>query len=82
MKANQFEVFLKKRNINDNIRANPDLDNWIYKDDNENIYSAIYKDNPSTIEDIEYFPVNNQSYEHPYEKMAIEIENNYKVGFF
>ena len=68
---------LKKRDIYDNIRANPDLDNWIYTDNKENIYKAVYNNNPLSIEDIEYSPINNQSYEHPYEKMAIDIENEY-----
>lgn len=68
-------IKFKKRQEIDNIRANPDLDNWIYKDNKKNIYKAQYNKNPKSIEDIIYFPINNQSYEHPYEKMAIEIEN-------
>jgi hypothetical protein len=74
LKNNNFTKF-KERNENDNIRANPDLDNWIYQDKNNNIYKAVYKNNAKTIEDITYTPINNQSYEHPYEKMAIYIEN-------
>jgi len=66
---------IKKKDINDNIRANPDLDEWIYKDIKGNIYKAIYNDNPLSIEDITYSPKDNQSYEHPFEKMAIFIEN-------
>lgn len=69
---------VKKRDSNDNIRANPDLNDFIYKDNNNNIYKAIYKNNAKTIEDIKYSPINNQSYEHPFENMAIFIEN-YKV---
>jgi hypothetical protein len=80
---NDIEIYLnennfkkiKKREKYDNIRANPDLDNWIYKDNKQNIYKAIYNNNPLSIEDIKYIPINNQSYEHPYEKMAIYIEN-------
>ena len=67
---------IKQKEEHDNIRSNPDLDNWIYKDDKNNIYKAIYNENPSSIEDIVYSPVNNQSHEHPFEKMAIEIEND------
>ena len=52
-----------------------DLDNWIYQDSSEKLYKAIYNNNPNSIEDIEYYPVNKQSYEHPFEKMAIYIEN-------
>jgi hypothetical protein len=76
LKKNNFYK-IKKRDMFDNIRANPDLDNWIYKDDKENIYKAIYNENPSSIEDIQYLPIHNQTYEHPYEKMAIDIENKY-----
>jgi hypothetical protein len=74
LKENNFIKYKKREEI-DNIRANPDLDEWIYKDKNGNIYNAQYHDNPLTIEDITYKPYNNQSYEHPFEKMAIEIEN-------
>jgi hypothetical protein len=76
LNKNNF-IKLKERENYDNIRANPDLDNWIYIDKDKNIYSAKYKNNPSSIEDIIYYPINNQSYEHPYEKMAIYIENKY-----
>ena len=70
---------LKKRDSNDNIRANPDLNNIIYKDNDNNIYKATYINNPKSIEDIIYSPINQQSYEHPYEKMAIFIENYNKI---
>ena len=73
LKKNNFIKYKKKNNL-DNIRSNPDLDNWIYKDSNNNILKAVYNNNPSSIEDIKYLPINNQTYEHPYEKMAIEIE--------
>lgn len=72
---NKFTKF-KTRNEYDNIRANPDLDNIIYKDNNNTIYKAIYNTNPKSVEDITYFPINTQLYEHPFERMAIEIENN------
>ena len=73
LKKNNFIKYKKKTNL-DNIRSNPDLDNWIYKDSNNNILKAVYNNNPSSIEDIKYSPINNQTYEHPFEKMAIEIE--------
>ena len=81
---NDMEIYLnnnkfikyKLRDKNDNIRANPDLNNWIYKDNDNNIYQALYNKDPSSIEDIKYLPINNQSYEHPFEKMAIEIEDS------
>ena len=66
---------VKERDQYDNIRSNPDLNNIIYKDNNNNIYKATYENNPKSIEDIVYNPINNQSYEHPFEYMAIFIEN-------
>ena len=73
-------TIIKEKDENDNIRANPDLNNFIYKDKNNNINKAVYNKNPINIEDIIYYPINNQSYEHPYEKMAIDIENYVKVN--
>jgi hypothetical protein len=77
IKLNEF-IPIKKREMNDNIRANPDLDNWIYKDKESNIYKAEYKKDPKTIRDVIYNPSDSQLYEHPYETMAITIENLYK----
>ncbi len=66
---------IKKITKFDNIRANPDLDNYIYQDKNNNTYKATYNKNPTSIEDITYFPYNSQFYEHPNERMAIEFES-------
>ena len=74
LKQNNIKIF-KKRDEKDNTRSNPDLDNYIYIDSNNNIYKAIYNKNPKSIEDIKYTPFPNQSSEHPFEKMAIFIEN-------
>jgi hypothetical protein len=66
---------IRKRTMNDLARANPDLDDYIYKDD-KIVYSANYNtEHPLSIEDISYNPEYGQSSEHPFEKMAIEIEN-------
>ena len=73
LKKNNFKR-LKKKTKYDNIRANPDLDNYIYKDANNEIYRASYNENPKSIEDITYYPFNQQFYEHPNERMAIEFE--------
>jgi hypothetical protein len=70
-------IKIKEKSLDDNIRANPDLDNWIYKDSNNLIYKAEYNKYPKSVEDINYSFQNSQSYEHPFEKMAIYIENNY-----
>ena len=65
---------LKKRNENDMIRSNPDLDNYIYYDD-KLVYMAKYNSkNPKSIEDVTYNYNGTQKSEHPFEKMAIEIE--------
>ena len=77
LKINKFTK-VKKREPKDNIIANPDLDNFIYKDKNNKIYKAVYNKNPKNINDITYFPFNNEIYEHPYEKMAFDIENLYE----
>ena len=66
---------IKLREQNDNIRANPDLDNYIYQDKDHNTYKAVYNTNATTLEDITYYPYDEQNWEHPHEKMAIEFEN-------
>jgi len=68
-----FKV-VKIREISDNIRANPDIDNKIYKKNNI-IYSAKYNKNPRSISDITYAKNNSQEFEHPFEAMAIDIQN-------
>jgi hypothetical protein len=68
LKEKKFEV-IKKRESSDNIRANPDIDMYIYKK-NGKIYSTTYKNNPTSITDTNQ---NNQYYEHPCETMAIEL---------
>jgi hypothetical protein len=64
-----FFTKLKKREESDRIRANPDIDQWIYKD-HKRIYQTIYVKNPKNIEDVRKY-----KYEHPLEKMAEDIEN-------
>jgi hypothetical protein len=74
LKKNNIKI-LKKREEKDLIRANPDLDNFIYYDNNL-VYSAKYNsETPVSVEDIIYNYDQSQSSEHPFEKMAIEIEN-------
>lgn len=54
------------------IRANPDLDSWIYIDPNTKQQMAAYytSDTPTSIADITLTSVN---YEHPYELLAYEV---------
>ena len=76
LKKNNITI-LKIRENNDMVRANPDLDNYIYTNNNNIIYSAKYNSaKPSSIVDIEYNNDGTQSSEHPFEKMAIDIENS------
>lgn len=75
LNINNFKI-VKKRNKYDNIRANPDLDEYIYMDKDFNTYKGIYNLNPISLEDVTYYPSNSQEYEHPYEKMAINLEKN------
>lgn len=74
LKKNNISI-LKIREEKDMVRANPDLDNYIYKNNNT-IYSAKYNSStPTSIVDVEYNNDGKQSSEHPFEKMAIDIEN-------
>lgn len=76
LKKNNITI-LKSRQEKDMIRSNPDLDNNVYINNNNNIiYSAKYNSTkPSSIIDIQYNNDGTQSSEHPFEKMAIDIEN-------
>lgn len=59
---------LRKREEKDRIRANPDIDEWIYKKGNS-VYKYVYRSAyPKTIEDV------NGLHEHPFEEMAEDIE--------
>ena len=72
----QYHHFYKKirRNEVDGARANPDLDEWIYNDSNNQSYMALYKAGSSNITDVTFYPNNSNFYEHPYEKMAYDME--------
>jgi hypothetical protein len=62
---------IKIRDENDNIRANPDMDNTIYSD-GRMVYSAKYLPNADSIRDVRLYN-NSQKYEHPFENMAIKL---------
>ena len=76
LKINNFEKY-KYREYNDIIRANPDLDGWIYKNRlSGNIYKCEYtSSNPENIMDVKN--TGGQIYEHPYENMAVIISSMY-----
>lgn len=75
-KYTQYHHFYKKmrRRDVDDARANPDLDEWIYNDSNNQSYMALYKADSSNITDVTFYPNNSHFYEHPYEKMAYDME--------
>lgn len=73
---NQNGYFIsRKRDKSSLIRANPDLDDYIYKNKDGKELIAYYKsENPKGITDIQLSVV---AEEHPFEKMAYEIADNY-----
>ena len=75
-KYTQYHHFYKKmrRGEVDDARANPDLDEWIYNDSNNQSYMALYKADSTNITDVTFYPNNSHFYEHPYEKMAYDME--------
>lgn len=76
LKENNFEI-IKQIDDDDDIRANPDIDDNIYTDGNT-IYKASYLPNAVSIHDVRIYN-NSQKYEHPFEHMAIilsEATNN------
>lgn len=66
--------FIKSRKKTNNIRANPDIDNYIYKHNGIEMYCQ-YNNNPSSILDVKYYPKNDIKNEHPFEYMAYTIES-------
>jgi hypothetical protein len=58
-----------------NSRANPDINNLIYMDENDNIMCCLYNDNPKNIMDVTFYPINNDKYEHPLEYMAYTLQD-------
>ncbi len=75
-KYKEFKGFrrLRRREVNDKIRANPDIDSYIYIDKNGNELKTVYNEKATGLEDTKTYPEDNQSSEHPNEAMAIEIE--------
>ena len=59
-----------------NTRANPDIDGWTYADQHGDVMSADYKSGATSVRDV-ILPKNRYEYEHPLEKMAIEIAECY-----
>ena len=72
LNTNNFKISRPKTN---NVRANPDIDEFIYKDSNGNEMYCEYNENPKSIFDVIYYPNNSVSNEHPLEYMAYNIES-------
>lgn len=83
---NDIDLYLKNegfnklfhKNIFNDIRANSDIDNYVYLDKNNNIMRSIYKNNPNNLNDIIFttnYKFNYYANEHPYEYMAYKLEN-------
>ena len=70
----KYLKFVKLSKKTENIRANPDTDDYIYADSHGIILSANYKPKAVKITDVELID-NSQYYEHPYERMAMEFES-------
>lgn len=71
---NHYEK-VKKREEQDNIRANPDIDEWIYMDKTTGeILKCNYREDAKKIVDV---VDSNQMREHPMEKMAVAFEKKY-----
>tara|TARA_Y100000992_G_scaffold132439_1_gene87447 strand:+ start:5700 stop:6476 length:777 start_codon:yes stop_codon:yes gene_type:complete len=70
---NNFKV-IKTVEKADNIRANPDTDNFIYVDFKDRIYKAEYLPDSVHIKDVRLYN-NNQEFEHPLESAAVLFSN-------
>ncbi len=72
--SNNFKKYLNRNEINYNLRANPDLDNYVYKM-GDSIMMSVYNKNPSDITDVTTYPIDDSKYEHPLEYMAYTLAN-------
>jgi len=75
---NKYYKFKKRAEIVGS-RANPDLNEWTYNDSSNKTFVAIYNSNPTNISDVKFYPNNNNSEEHPFEKMAYEMSETIKL---
>ena len=79
LETNGFTKYKLRKEIDNmgiNTRSNPDMDEWIYKNKDNQIMMAEYNNDPKSIMDVNIKPNNNSSYEHPFEYMAYNITNN------
>lgn len=71
-KSNGLYVHSKRNNY-DNIRANPDTDNLIYKGVDGTLYAKEYIEQPKQIQDVTF-----ENVDHPNEKMSYDIGNMFQ----
>jgi len=74
LKENGFKKHSHKSNFK-NIRANPDLDDFIYTNKNGQLMRSIYNNNATDINSVTIIPENSVEHEHPLEYMAYYIQN-------
>jgi hypothetical protein len=72
---NYMKKFKKIKRKTELTRSNPDLDEYIYMFNNEEMNAEYNSSTPYNIGDIK---INNSSYEHPHEYMAYDIVKNFK----
>lgn len=74
LEANGFSKYKLRTELNEHYtRSNPDMDQWIYKNNKDEIMMTEYINNPNSIMDVKTTPINNSKYEHPFEYMAYSI---------
>jgi len=74
LKTNGFVKF-RVKSKKDDVRANPDIDNYLYKNSKDEVMISKYNELPFTINDVKYYPINDYKYEHPFEFMAYTLED-------
>ncbi len=78
LSSNNFTKYIKRKDMkqinNKLLRANPDLDEYIYKM-GDSIMMSTYNNNANSIIDITTSPIDNDKYEHPYEYMAYTLSD-------
>lgn len=74
LKNNGFVKF-RVKSKEDDVRANPDVDNYLYKNSKDEVMISKYNELPFTINDVKYHPINDYKYEHPFEYMAYTLED-------
>jgi hypothetical protein len=75
---NKYIKYKKYIDTDIRYRSNPDTDEWIYKKNGIMYVSEYINNNPNTILDVRYNPINSCLYEHPREKSVYDLLNKIK----